>query len=255
MISPTAVTVVVPCYNETDRIDPSTFVAMTSVPDVSVLFVDDGSTDGTAAYLAEAIAPHGSLTVLRLDRNVGKGEAVRAGMLHAIEHGAAFVGYLDADGATDPQEWLRLAGILQADPDVDVVLGSRVAMLGYDIKRRRIRHYTGRVFATLAAVALREAVYDTQCGAKVFTVTPRLTSALGTPFRTRWVFDVELLQRLLAPASSAQQGTPARVIEEPLRSWVDRGGSKLSVRETCRSVFDVIGLIGSRGGLRPRPPR
>jgi dolichyl-phosphate beta-glucosyltransferase len=241
-----AVTVVVPCFNEAARINPSAFVAMTSVPNMSVLFVDDGSADGTAQLLENATREVESVSVLRLEQNRGKGEAVRAGMLNAIERGAEVVGYLDADGATSPEEWLRLAGVLEANPGVDAVLGSRVAMLGYAIQRRWFRHYFGRVFATFAAVAVGQRVYDTQCGAKVFGVTPRLVAALEQPFRTRWVFDVELLQRLLAPCSAAEQTTPVNVIEEPLRAWVDRPGSSLSVAGTLRAVLDVFGLIRIR---------
>lgn len=244
-----AVTVVVPCFNEAARINPSAFVAMTSVPNMSVLFVDDGSTDGTARLLENATREVESVSVLRLEQNRGKGEAVRAGMLNAIERGAEVVGYLDADGATSPEEWLRLVNVLEATPGVDAVLGSRVAMLGYDIQRRRARHYSGRLFATLAAVALGRPVYDTQCGAKVFLVTPRLLTALSEPFRTRWVFDVELLQRLLAPQAAGLPSPPAEVIEEPLRSWVDRPGSKLSLAQTSRSVLDVVGLIRVRRRL------
>jgi glycosyltransferase involved in cell wall biosynthesis len=237
---------VVPCFNEAARIDPSAFVAMTSVPNVSVLFVDDGSTDGTVQLLENATRGVGSVSVLRLEQNRGKGEAVRAGMLNATERGAEVVGYLDADGATPPDEWLRLVNVLETSPGVDAVLGSRVAMLGYDIRRRMARHYSGRVFATLAAVALGRPVYDTQCGAKVFLVTPRLLAALSEPFRTRWVFDVEMLQRLLTPQSALQPSPPAAVIEEPLRSWVDRPGSSLSLRGAMRSAVDVGGLIVAR---------
>lgn len=240
-----ATTVVVPCFNEADRIDPAAFLSMTASPGVSVLFVDDGSADRTGVMLLEATQGNDSAGVLALERNRGKAEAVRAGMSHAIENGAEIVGYLDADQATQPAEWLRLADVLTRQ-GVGGVFGSRVAMLGYDIQRRWFRHYTGRIFATLAAVAVGRPVYDTQCGAKVFAVTPRLVSSLAQPFHTRWVFDVELLQRLLAPSTSTDPTPPVVVIEEPLQAWVDRPGSSLSPSGILRSVLDVLGLIRQR---------
>jgi len=242
---PTAVTVVVPCFNEAGRMDPATFLAVTATPGVFALFVDDGSTDATPTLLDDAVAERSSAAVLHLGVNGGKGEAVRVGMLDAIDRGARVVGYLDADGATAPEEWLRLVGVLETS-GVDAVLGSRVAMLGYDIDRRRVRHYGGRVFATLAAVALGRPVYDTQCGAKVFAVTPRLAASLVEPFRSRWVFDVELLQRLMAPASTADPTPPAEVVEEPLRAWADRPGSSLSAWGTIRAMVDVVVLVWAR---------
>jgi dolichyl-phosphate beta-glucosyltransferase len=233
------VAVVVPCFNESNRINIEAFAAMTATPGVSVLFVDDGSEDETPAMLATAVAGVQHASVLTLRHNLGKAEAVRLGMRSAIEKGADVVGYLDADGATSPEEWLRLVGVLR-DEGADAVCGSRVAMLGYDVQRRRFRHYTGRVFATLAAVAVGQPVYDTQCGAKVFAVTPRFVESLRQSFRSRWVFDVELLQRLFDP--STIPGPPARVVEEPLRRWVDRPGSSLSLWASLRSVVDVLGL-------------
>ena len=240
-----SVTVVVPCFNEADRMVPEEFLAMTEHPGVSVLFVDDGSGDDTPVVLATATQGHLAANVLTLGENVGKAEAVRAGMRQAIASGATITGYLDADGATAPAEWLRLVGVLTST-EVDAILGSRVAMLGYVVRRRRVRHYSGRVFATLAAVALGIPVYDTQCGAKVFLVTPRLVRALDAPFRTRWAFDVELLQRLLGPASATDHTAPAVVREEPLRLWADRPGSTLSPWAALCAVVDLLRLTATR---------
>ncbi|MDQ1419024.1 MAG: hypothetical protein QOJ52_986, partial [Acidimicrobiaceae bacterium] len=82
------------------------------------------------------------------------------------------------------------------------MLGSRIARLGSTIERTARRHLLGRVFATAASVALGCQVYDTQCGAKVFRVTPALTVALQRPFRSAWAFDVELQSRLLTGGPS-----------------------------------------------------
>ena len=85
----------------------------------------------------------------------------------------------------------------------DVILASRVSLLGRRIVRSTRRHYLGRIFATLASRILRVAVYDTQCGAKLFRCAPALAAALRDPFLSRWVFDVELLGRLLTGAPDA----------------------------------------------------
>ncbi|HEY2029769.1 MAG TPA: glycosyltransferase [Myxococcales bacterium] len=232
-----ASTIVVPCFNEERRLQPAAFRALAEAPGVRVLFVDDGSTDGTARVLAEASALLGeTASVLRLERNSGKAEAVRRGLLHAIDQGATIAGYLDADLATPPLEMLRLLKIV-GENDAEVALGSRVALLGRRIERKASRHYLGRVFATLASILLDLRVYDTQCGAKAFLVTPLLRAVLDEPFHARWAFDVELIGRLLAGAPGIAGLTEQSFVEMPLRVWTDVEGSKLRPKQ-----FPLLGL-------------
>src|SRR5262249_4453984 len=133
---------------------------------------------------------------LHLTVNVGKGEAVRQGLLAAMRSGANVVGYADADLSTPPVELLKLLAHLQ-DERVQAVIGARVMLIGRRIERKRMRHYLGRIFASIAETILRMPFYDTQCGAKFFRTTPLLREALELPFTSRWAFDLELLGRLL----------------------------------------------------------
>jgi glycosyltransferase involved in cell wall biosynthesis len=174
----TTTVVVVPCYNEAARLDCAAFLAWASsaaAARTSLLFVDDGSTDGTAALLRDlaAAAPPGRLALLSLPANCGKAEAVRRGMLAAAASGSAVdaVGYLDADLATPLDALPDFRAVLDAPGRrFEMVFGARVALLGRDIRRKLARHYLGRVFATLAANVLGMRIYDTQTGAKLFRV-------------------------------------------------------------------------------------
>jgi len=116
--------VVIPCYNEELRLRREGFAELLRGGKVRLLFVDDGSSDGTFAMLRALCRELRSASVLRLERNQGKAEAVRRGLLEALESEAAFVGYLDADLATPPAEMLRIVDALHRS-DVAVALACR----------------------------------------------------------------------------------------------------------------------------------
>lgn len=242
--------VVIPCYNEVERLQEAQVLALLEDPRAEVVLVDDGSRDGTAALLDRIAsrAPDGRVRYLVLPENRGKAEAVRAGLLDALEGGADVVAYADADFATPPSEILRLARELDAS-GAQIALGARIARLGAHIDRKATRHYLGRVFATGASLILRLAVYDTQCGAKVFRDTPALRHALSQPFSSRWSFDVELLGRLGAGGPGVAPIASEEMIEVPLRTWVDVGGSKMSLRGALRAGADLMAL-GARVAQR-----
>lgn len=222
--------VVIPCYNEATRLDQGEFTRLVS-EEIGLLFVDDGSTDNTRELLSEFVAGHERMSLLPLDPNRGKAEAVRQGMLHAMKDEPDIIAFIDADLATPVDEVIRLAKIA-SDSDADAIIGSRIAHLGTEIDRSMSRHFLGRVFATAASIALEAPVYDTQCGAKFFRSSPRLERVLDERFHSRWAFDVELLGRLLAE--------DATIIEVPLKRWIDVPGSKMSFRSMVKAGADLV---------------
>jgi glycosyltransferase involved in cell wall biosynthesis len=236
---------VIPCYNEAHRFHSPEFRAFLSHrPDTSFLFVNDGSTDDTLALLKrlQAETPD-RVDILDLPRNSGKAEAVRRGLLHALQTpGLSYTGFWDADLATPLNAVHDLLGILCNDPEVQMVFGSRVKLLGRHIERRALRHYLGRVFATCASMVLRLPIYDTQCGAKLFRVTPDLTTVLQQPFCSRWIFDVELIARFLnlyAYGSRPRDLRPA-IYEFPLQQWTDIPGSKVGPTDFLTAIRDLV---------------
>ena len=190
--------VVVPCYNEAARLDLAAFAAFLEHSDgVALLLVDDGSTDETPRVLERLRAAHPKrIAVLGLGANVGKAEAVRRGVKLALSRGPALVGYWDADLATPLEAIVDFRTVLAQRPEVVLVMGSRVALLGRQIRRSWKRHFLGRAFATAASLILGLTVYDTQCGAKLFRVTRQTAALFDRPFRARWIFDVEILARI-----------------------------------------------------------
>lgn len=239
--------IVVPCFNEARRLPSDAFVACVDRrPEISFLFVDDGSRDATREVLnALAGRRPDRMDVLALDRNQGKAEAVRRGLLHACSASPAYVGYWDADLATSLDEIPRFAAVLDANPELRIVLGSRIRMLGRRIDRKNYRHVYGRAFATAVSTLLSLPVYDTQCGAKLLRTSPELSAILAEPFLTRWVFDVEILARLIERWEEQGIEAAERLYELPLERWVDVAGSKIGPGDAAMAALDLA-RIGAR---------
>jgi dolichyl-phosphate beta-glucosyltransferase len=247
---PTRLQLVIPCYNEAARLNTNEFVRfVTARSDVGLLFVDDGSTDSTSQLLQDlAGRAAGKIDTLVLPRNRGKARAVQSGIVAAIDKQPELVGYWDADLATPLDAIDEFIEVLDARPDIDIVMGSRVKLLGRRIDRHAHRHYAGRVFATAASLALRLDVYDTQCGAKMFRVNPQIRRVFAIPFVSKWVFDVEILARYADVVGTGRASSS--IYELPLTAWTDVPGSKVKARHAARAFWDVAriwrGSIWSR---------
>ena len=234
------VVLVVPCYNEEARLDVQAFAGC-ALPGhyVDFHFVDDGSTDGTAGVLETIAARRGGVTVHRLERNRGKAEAVREGFVAALRTRPDYVGYWDADLAAPLSELADFVALFESRPDLAAILGSRVKLLGRTIERHAYRHYLGRLSATLVSLSLELPVYDTQCGHKLFRATELLERVFAEPFRTKWVFDVEILARFLTMDPKGREHAARSIYEHPLKQWIDVRGSKVRATDFARSLGDL----------------
>ena len=234
--------VVIPCYNEAQRLDTKAFSAFVAANhDVRLLLVDDGSTDNTLKVLEQLRESNPAQVLLRsLPKNYGKAEAVRHGLLEACAAQPDYVGFWDADLATPLEDIPVFMKLMDDRSRIEMVFGSRVNLLGRNVHRRLGRHYLGRVFATAAAATLGVGIYDTQCGAKLFRVTRGFVSRLQEPFIGGWIFDVEMIAREVQ-ARRASDLPPVRdvIFEYPLMVWRDVKGSKLRLTDW----FVIVGAL------------
>jgi glycosyltransferase involved in cell wall biosynthesis len=235
--------VVIPCYDEAQRLNVPAFREYaTSIPDVQFMFVNDGSKDNTLGIL-QALQNEFPNVVVALDlaRNSGKAEAVRQGVLEAMRRGCEFVAFWDADLSTGLEEVEPFRNIMRDRPEIEMVFGARVNLLGRQIQRTLMRHYLGRMFATMVAFALRLPIYDTQCGAKMFRVTDDLRRVFEQPFLSRWIFDVEIIARFLVQRRNGSR-PPVRsiIVEKPLVKCTDIAGSKLRPKHSFRIMGDFV---------------
>jgi glycosyltransferase involved in cell wall biosynthesis len=227
------VALVVPCFNEAARLDVDVFRNF-QLPghQLEFVFVNDGSTDNTLQIIQSIPG-----TVVNLEKNSGKAEAVRRGILAAIDRTPEYVGFWDADLATPLSELPAMMEIAEKRPAIQMVFGARVRLLGREISRQPARHYFGRVGATLISSSLGLAVYDTQCGAKVFRATPEVREVFSTPFLSRWIFDVEIIARFVQ--RWGRDGVARALYEYPVTQWHDVKGSKVKSQDFIRALRDL----------------
>jgi dolichyl-phosphate beta-glucosyltransferase len=226
MPTPATLTVVLPAYNESQRIGPALDDLFTwldahtmALPKTDILLVDDGSTDGTADLVRarpEAArpkdGPQATLGVMPVP-HAGKGAAVRAGMLAAT---GDLVVFADADMATPPSELPKLVAALASH---DVALGSRIQPDGSDMRATQpgYRRALGALFHLLASIWVVGDVKDTQCGFKGFT-REAAQDLFARQQETSIVFDVELVHL------ARRRGYRLTVV--PIR-WEDVRGSRM----------------------------
>lgn len=231
--------VVVPCFNEERRLPVDAFRSFAmEAARVEILFVNDGSTDGTLRVLEDLCASDPArFMLLDLERNGGKAEAVRRGILAALDRQPDLVGFWDADLATPLTEIPGFLDVFAARPEIEMVFAARVRLLGRSISRNPARHYFGRVGATLISQSLGLAVYDTQCGAKLFRVVPTLRDVFSRPFISRWIFDVEIIARLVL--ERGRDAAARAIYELPIMMWHDVKGSKVRQSDFLRALKDL----------------
>jgi glycosyltransferase involved in cell wall biosynthesis len=240
---PSRVCLVIPCYNEAARLDTHAFRDyFASHMRVRFVFVDDGSRDETAKVLQELCEGYEDRAAfLSYQPNAGKAEAVRRGILFALrEYDLDAVGFWDADLATPLQAIPGFVNLMTRLQHIDMIVGSRVQLLGRHIHRSATRHYLGRVFATVASITLQLPIYDTQCGAKMFRITDDLKQVFAEPFLSRWVFDVEILARYSKLCGHDPHRMQERIYEFALDQWRDVAGSKVRPKDFFMAIRDLV---------------
>jgi glycosyltransferase involved in cell wall biosynthesis len=234
--------IIVPCYNEAKRLNTDKIIQYsTDNPGIDFLFVNDGSTDNTLNILKELCDCANNISYLELSQNSGKAEAVRSGFIQAMQNNYSYLGYFDADLSTPLDQIDRLKRVLDNEEGIEIAIGSRVKMLGYDIDRKLVRHLAGRIFATVASIALKLPIYDTQCGAKLFINNSRLKILFSDKFIGRWTLDAEIIRRHMILVS-LEGDSGHRIEEVPLKTWKHIPGSKVNPADFMVSTIGMLNI-------------
>lgn len=232
--------IVIPCYNEEKRLPYKEIVGFIKKNEgISFCFSNDGSKDETLKLLKdiEKLFPE-KVLVFDYKNNKGKAEVVRKSILQLLETKSYdFIGFFDADLATPLSEIKRFQNEFSRNPDLVMVMGSRFKRLGANIDRKFSRFFFGRIFATIISYAiLKFPVYDTQCGAKLFS-SKIPVSIFEKPFHTKWIFDVEILLRM---KKDNNINIFKNILELPLKTWVEKGDSKIKFLDLLKVPLDIL---------------
>ena len=231
--------IIIPCFNEAERITVSKFVSfLQEQPSVMIVFANDGSTDTTTEILNEirSIDP-GRVFIHNLEKNKGKAEAIREGVMFCISKNLRpeRIAYLDADGSTSLEECCSISQ--NVNNNIVFAFGSRILKIDNNITRKFYRHLVGRVLATLISAQLKIHVYDTQCGCKVFDAE-LAEKVFQEQFISKWLFDVEIFHRLIRIHGTEKMQDIC--MEIPLRRWIDTADSRVRFSYFFRIWIDLL---------------
>jgi glycosyltransferase involved in cell wall biosynthesis len=232
--------IIIPVYNEASRLDKEIFLSHVDKEEAHhLLFVNDGSSDQSKEVLDSIKSANpNQINVLHLEKNYGKAEAIRQGVLFIkSKENIDYFGYIDADLATPLSQVNYLCEGFNKNKLLQIIIGSRVQMIGYDIKRNLSRHYLGRIFATYVSLLFGLIIYDTQCGAKFFKASDSTYKLFEDKFTSRWFFDIEIFIRYRE--SLGQSEFEKSIKEIPLQKWHEQGKSKLKLTDFILSPIHL----------------
>jgi dolichol-phosphate mannosyltransferase len=227
--------VVIPVCNEADNVGPLAREIQAALADhrpFEIIFVDDGSTDGTVAAIQAVRASIPEIRLLQHSNRCGQSKAVCTGVEAAR---AEWVATLDGDGQNDPADIPELLkAVTSADPSLKLVMGNRTTR-----KDTWLRRISSRVANRVRGGLLRDGTPDTGCGIKLMH--------RATFLRLPWF---NHMHRFL-PALYQRAG--ARVVSVPVRHRPrTRGTSKYGLRN--RLWVGIVDLFGVRWLILRNPP-
>jgi glycosyltransferase involved in cell wall biosynthesis len=222
--------IVMPAYNEENRLRPTLdayapFFAERFGNDYELIVVVNGSRDRTEEVARDHATQWQQIKVIVDPRKIGKGGAIMRGFAAAT---GDLIGFVDADGATQPQAYFDL---VQKIGDADCIIASRwIPGAHVSPKQPLKRRIASRIFNWLVKTLFDVRIHDTQCGAKLCkgSAVKKVLPDLGL---TRWAFDVDLLFQLRRHGFS---------ITEIPTTWQDVGGSQLQVGKASTEMFIAI---------------
>lgn len=224
-------------FDERDNIGPLIDALLAVDPALQVLVVDDDSPDGTGRVALDRAEREARLHVLVRRGRRGLGSATLEGLELARRHGFEIAVNLDADFSHDPADVPRLVAALgpPGDGSAAVAIGSRRVQGGRIVGWPPSRHVASWLVGWFTRVVLRVPVRDASSGFRA--VRLEVLGSVAGPFAEGYAFQEDFLWRV--------HRAGGRIVEAPI-TFTDRtrGSSKAGIRESCRSIGDLLRLAG-----------
>ena len=241
-ITPMKTGIIVPCYNEENRLNVSAFRNFINKENqYHLCFVNDGSKDNTIVLLKDIQASNPSkVSVIDIKKNLGKAAAVRAGARYLHSRGdIGYVGFIDADLSTDFDDFDDLLKTLKTNRKLSMVFGSRAKNASAGIQKDSFRAVFSKIIKMLVFFILRLPIEDTQCGAKVFRAE-LIPILFKRNFFSRWLFDIEMFLRMKKYYGKAT--ILKKIHEQPLQRWVHMEDSKLGIKDSLEIPYRLLSI-------------
>ena len=218
---------IIPAYNEEKRIfktlESYKFFLDSKNLDYKIIVVLNGCKDNTQKIVEPFLDIKTNMLVS--ERGIGKGGAIMEGF--KIARGE-YIGFVDADSATSPEEFYKLFENLESNKELSGVIASRYCKGAKILQKQPLsRRFASRVFNLFIRGLFGLNFADTQCGAKIFKkeAIKKILPQLGI---TKWSFDIDLLYLL--------KKNKFKIKEFPT-IWSEPGESKLKVLKTSIEMF------------------
>jgi dolichol-phosphate mannosyltransferase len=220
-----SLSVVVPVKDEAANVGPlarEIAAAIANEPESEIIFVDDGSADGTAEALAALKSEFPSLRIIRHGANLGQSRAIRTGVRAAR---ADIVVTLDGDGQNDPADIPKLLAELRKDDRIGMVSGVRARR-----QDKLSRKLASRAANSVRQRLLKDNATDTGCGLKAF----RRDAFLALPY-----FDH--IHRFLITLM-LREGYEVRFVDVNHRPRLHGTSKYTNLNRTLVGIADLLGV-------------
>ena len=236
--------VVIPAYNEAQRIPPTiekiSGFLRGRMGGFEILVVDDGSTDHTVTFVRRMIYKYPAVRIIQSERNMGKGHAVRSGV---IEAKGELILITDADLSTPIEEIRKLLGAI--DGGADFAIGSRALDTSeVMIRQPWYREFMGRTFNVLVRMLVIGGIRDTQCGFKLMR-SEAARRVFGLSRIDGFAFDAEVLY--------IAKRLGYRIVEVPVM-WLNSPSSRVSIAGASLAMFAELWMIRINALLKRYAP-
>lgn len=229
--------IIIPCFNEEKRLQIQRFKKFAEKHrDYHFCFVNDGSKDNTLKVLKQ-LKKYSSynIDILNLSLNKGKSFAVLEGIKHLfLNYNLANIGFLDADLSTSLEEYHQMNQKLISTPKCQFISGIRGR--NTSITKSRFRKFVSGTAKQVITSIFTIPLEDTQCGAKIFK-SSAIPYIFNKPFKSKWLFDIELFIRCMDNMSNSSIGNEIDVYE--LKNWKAVGESRLRKRDFVLAIRDI----------------